>query len=137
MSIDTFLKTWIEAARRGKYDERVVSYVEYVKWGRELWSWTDIALKSHRLEDTELMVEVSERFGFKIGGSFYCYLKEVYNMKNNVHDKRRVRLEDMDNHIPFKEGRPKRDTVINGDDILNLQIALNTSNNFESFLKGV
>jgi hypothetical protein len=34
-------------------------------------------------------------------------------------------------------GRPKRDTVIGDDDILNLQIALNTSNSVTDFLKVV
>lgn len=36
--------------------------------------------------------------------------------------------------IPFLEGRPKRDAVINGEDILNLKIALNTAKNLEEFV---
>jgi len=36
--------------------------------------------------------------------------------------------------ISFLQGRPNRETVINGDDILNLKIALETSKDVESFL---
>lgn len=36
--------------------------------------------------------------------------------------------------IPFLEGHPVRDTVINDGDITNLLIALNTANTLEEFL---
>ncbi len=39
-----------------------------------------------------------------------------------------------DIQIPFLGGRPKRDSTINQDDILNLQIALFTSRTLEEFL---
>jgi len=57
--------------------------------------------------------------------------------KPYVFDRRRVTLENTINCIPMFGGRPKRDTVIGDDDILNLQIALNTSNSVTDFLKVV
>jgi len=39
--------------------------------------------------------------------------------------------------IPLFEGRPERDTIINDDDIINLKIALGSSNSLESFLEVV
>jgi hypothetical protein len=39
--------------------------------------------------------------------------------------------------IPFLSGRPKRDTAINADDIVNLQIALYTARTFKDFLKQI
>lgn len=131
------LHQWLSAAKKGGYDDRIVSYVDYVQWRGDLYSWTNIAYNSHKIEDAELMIKVKESFGIMVAGSFYRYLKEVYNMKNNVHDRRKVRLEDMEDYIPFKEGRPKRDTVINNDDILNIKIALNTSRDIKQFVKAV
>lgn len=40
----------------------------------------------------------------------------------------------IDKHIPFLAGRPKRDCVIDRDDLLNLQIAIYTSKCLEEFL---
>ena len=57
--------------------------------------------------------------------------------KPNVFDRRRVTLENTLNCIPMFGGRPSRDTVIGNDDILNLQIALNTTNSVSAFLKAV
>ena len=37
-------------------------------------------------------------------------------------------------HIPFGKGKPKRDTVIKTDDVVNLVIALNTAKSMEEFL---
>jgi hypothetical protein len=37
--------------------------------------------------------------------------------------------------IPFLEGRPKRETAIDHDDLLNLAIALNTCKTVEEFLR--
>jgi len=39
--------------------------------------------------------------------------------------------------IPFLGGRPKRDKPIKRDDIVNLQIALNSSKSFEEFLNQI
>jgi hypothetical protein len=36
--------------------------------------------------------------------------------------------------IALFEGRPKRETMINNEDIINLKIAIETSKNFEDFL---
>ncbi len=54
----------------------------------------------------------------------------------NVIDKRSVRLEDVlrPDYIPFLGGRPKRETVIGKEDIMNVVIALNTSATVEDFL---
>ena len=40
-----------------------------------------------------------------------------------------------ENHVPFLDGRPDRDTVINSDDILNLNIAVNTVSTFKEFFQ--
>jgi len=58
---------------------------------------------------------------------------------NKVHDKRKVRLEELmkKDYIPFMEGRPDRVTIIQNDDIYNLSIALNTTNSVDEFLKAV
>jgi hypothetical protein len=57
----------------------------------------------------------------------------------NVVDKRAVRLEDVmkPDYIPFLGGRPKRQTVIGKEDILNLEIALYTSASVQEFLEKV
>ncbi len=59
--------------------------------------------------------------------------------KRNVTDHRRIKLENIQkkDYIPFLGGRPKRKKVISNDDIANLSIALNTSENLEEFLKHV
>jgi hypothetical protein len=61
-------------------------------------------------------------------------------MKPNdqVKDSRRFKgIEDIINYIPLFEGRPVRDTAIGHEDILNLQIALNTTSSVVDFLKAV
>lgn len=40
----------------------------------------------------------------------------------------------MTRRIPFMGGRPKRDTVINSDDIINLVIACNTCSSVDEFI---
>jgi hypothetical protein len=57
--------------------------------------------------------------------------------KKKVIDKRTIKLENVlkKDFIPFLGGRPKRTTVINKEDIINLKIALNVSKNVEEFLK--
>jgi hypothetical protein len=59
--------------------------------------------------------------------------------KKNVLDRRAVKLEEVmkPGFIPFLEGRPKRDTVIGKEDIMNLNIALETSKTLEEFLARV
>ena len=58
---------------------------------------------------------------------------------SNVHDRRVVKLEDVlrKDFIPFKGGRPIRQTVIGKEDTLNLSIALNTAGSLEEFLEMV
>lgn len=53
-----------------------------------------------------------------------------------VIDRRNIRLEKVmsPDFIPFLGGRPGRTTVINNDDIVNLMIALNTTNSVDAFL---
>jgi hypothetical protein len=57
----------------------------------------------------------------------------------NVVDKRAVRLEEVmkPDYIPFLGGRPKRQTVIGKEDIMNLEIALYTSASVQEFLEKV
>jgi len=59
--------------------------------------------------------------------------------KNNVIDKRHIRLEDIikDGYIPFLGGRPERETIICEDDIMNLRINLNITNSVEEFLRTI
>ncbi|MBD3314410.1 MAG: hypothetical protein GF344_01370 [Chitinivibrionales bacterium] len=59
--------------------------------------------------------------------------------KRNVIDKRKIRLKEVmdENYIPFLGGRPKRNTIISDDEVLNLSIALNTSKNLDEFLTGL
>jgi hypothetical protein len=56
-----------------------------------------------------------------------------------VIDRRQIHLEKVmrPDYIPFLGGRPKRTVVINGDDIMNLKIALHTYDSVESFLKNM
>lgn len=51
-------------------------------------------------------------------------------------DKPRVPPDQLSNgaFIPFLEGRPTRDGIINNEDIINLKIALNVSKNLQEFL---
>lgn len=59
--------------------------------------------------------------------------------ESKVRDLRRIKLEDVSKkeYIPFLEGRPKRTTVIQSDDLLNLRILLNNSKSLEEFLSMV
>lgn len=56
--------------------------------------------------------------------------------KKNVKDKRSIKLEDVlkPDYIPFLSGRPKRETVIGKEDLMNLEIVLNTTQTVEEFL---
>ena len=58
---------------------------------------------------------------------------------SNVHDRRVVKLEEVlkKDFIPFKGGRPARNTVIGKEDVLNLSIALNTAKSLDEFLAQV
>lgn len=42
-----------------------------------------------------------------------------------------------ENNIKLFEGRPKRDLIINKDDIINLRITINTVETFEEFIKEI
>jgi hypothetical protein len=57
----------------------------------------------------------------------------------HVTDKRSIKLEDVlkKDYIPFLGGRPKRETIIGKDDIMNLAITLNTCASVEEFLAKV
>ena len=57
--------------------------------------------------------------------------------KKNVFDRRSVKLEEIlkPGYIGFMEGRPKRERVINPEDITNLSILLNTSKSLDEFVK--
>ena len=58
-------------------------------------------------------------------------------MENSkVVDKRQIRLEELmkPGYIPFLGGRPKRDTVITVDDVMNLAIAINTTASVEDLI---
>jgi hypothetical protein len=67
--------------------------------------------------------------------SFFRKKKE----KERIVDRRRFTLEDAmkGKFIPMYEGCPNREAAIGKDDILNLEIALHTCNNVESFLEAV
>jgi hypothetical protein len=57
----------------------------------------------------------------------------------HVVDKRSIKLEDVlkKDFIPFLGGRPKRETIIGKDDIMNLAITLNICASVEEFLAKV
>ena len=56
--------------------------------------------------------------------------------KKHVVDKRSIKLEDVlkADYIPFFSGRPERETVIGKEDLMNLEIVLNTTKTVEEFL---
>lgn len=56
------------------------------------------------------------------------------NASEKICDKNRSSGSKSDHIIPFLTGRPQRTYVIGADDIINLQIALNTSKTLEEFL---
>jgi hypothetical protein len=57
----------------------------------------------------------------------------------HVIDKRSIKLEDVmkKDYIPFLGGRPERQTIIGKDDILNLEITLNTCSSVDEFAKKI
>jgi hypothetical protein len=59
-----------------------------------------------------------------------------YMENRRVTDKRSIKLEDVlkKDYIPFLGGRPKRETIISKEDIMNLAITLNTCASVEEFL---
>ncbi len=59
--------------------------------------------------------------------------------KSRVQDRRSVKLENIlkEGYIPFRAGRPARDTVIGKEDLLNLRIALNTAKDLDEFIEKV
>jgi hypothetical protein len=59
--------------------------------------------------------------------------------ERHVVDKRSIKLEDVmkKDYIPFLGGRPERQTIVNKDDILNLDITLNTCSTVDEFLKKI
>jgi hypothetical protein len=57
--------------------------------------------------------------------------------KKKVIDRRSIKLENVlkPDYIPFLSGRPNRETVIGKDDLMNLEIVINTTNTVEDFIK--
>jgi hypothetical protein len=57
----------------------------------------------------------------------------------HVIDKRSIKLEDVmkKDYIPFLGGRPQRQTIIGKDDIMNLEITLNTCLTVDEFVKKI
>lgn len=49
--------------------------------------------------------------------------------KRNVVDKKTIKLEDVmkSDYIPFLSGRPEREKIIGKDDLMNVEILLNTT----------
>lgn len=62
--------------------------------------------------------------------------KEFIMKKPIIIDKRSVRLENINrpDYIPFLGGRPKRGTVINHDDQINVKILLNTADTIDDLI---
>jgi len=54
-----------------------------------------------------------------------------------VVDRRSIKLENImkPDYIPFLGGRPDRETVIRKDDLINLEITINTCTTVEEFLR--
>lgn len=52
-------------------------------------------------------------------------------------EKKYIDLPRTNSYIPFLTGRPRRDTTINSDDLINLQIAFFTSKTLEDFLMDI
>jgi septum formation inhibitor-activating ATPase MinD len=63
-------------------------------------------------------------------------LMEKRMEKKHVVDKRSIKLEDVlkADYIPFLSGRPERETVIGKEDLMNLEIVLNTTKTVEEFI---
>jgi len=59
--------------------------------------------------------------------------------KRHVVDKRSIKLEDVlrPDYIPFLGGRPERNIIINKDDVTNLEIALNTNSDVNTFVSHI
>jgi hypothetical protein len=59
--------------------------------------------------------------------------------KKKVIDRRSVKLENVmkPDYIPFLSGRPNRETIIGKDDLMNMAIALNTTDSVEEFVKNI
>jgi hypothetical protein len=56
--------------------------------------------------------------------------------KKHVKDTRSIKLEDVlkSDYIPFLSGRPERETVIAKEDLMNLEIVLNTTKTVEEVI---
>jgi len=59
--------------------------------------------------------------------------------RKSVVDKRSIKLEDVmkPDYIPFLSGRPERETVIGKDDLMNVEILLNTKNTVEELIRSM
>jgi hypothetical protein len=67
------------------------------------------------------------------------FIEEGVMEDRHVIDKRSIKLEDVmkKDYIPFLGGRPERQTVIGKDDIMNLEITLNTCSTVDEFVKKI
>jgi hypothetical protein len=67
------------------------------------------------------------------------FIEEGAMEDRHVIDKRSIKLEDVmkKDYIPFLGGRPERQTIIGKDDILNLEITLNTCSTVDEFAKKI
>jgi hypothetical protein len=63
----------------------------------------------------------------------------IMDEKRHVVDKRSIKLEDVlrPDYIPFLGGRPERNIIINKDDVTNLEIALNTNSDVNTFVSHI
>ena len=70
--------------------------------------------------------------------AIYDYLKSIlsYEVTENKNISKPKVSKVAGKKIKFLEGRPERETVIGGDDLINLRIALNSST-FEKFLESI
>lgn len=59
--------------------------------------------------------------------------KEIFKNNRNFATKN-TQTKSSKKQIPFLKGRPKRGTVIGGDDLTNLRIALHTAKTLDEFL---
>jgi hypothetical protein len=59
--------------------------------------------------------------------------------RKKVIDRRSIKLENVmkPGYIPLGSGRPIRDTIIGKDDLMNLEIILNTSKTADEFIKNM
>lgn len=88
---------------------------------QEMESW----LKSQSNNDDEEDREAAQ----------YFMEREINKMTNKTIDKRRVTLENTRNYIPLGSGRPKRNVIINQNDIFDIMIDLHECKTVDQFIQ--